>query len=397
MVQHGRHSRDGDAGQLAALVHEAALLSRHHGGQRARDELTRRLPRALTVAETELIGALGLLWSAGWAPADLAHAARRDGGAARAAVCARAVVLDAAAHDADGTTLHPRWRDQVAALEPLAVSATDGDPAHTLVALIGALGFLLCLPPLPPTVPAPGSAAAAGPDRLAGLDSRMLARVRALLAKAESTEFPDEAEAFTTKAQELITRHTLDELLLAAPAASPTPSARRLLIDDPYASLKATLLDVVAQANRCRPAYSPTFAMLTVVGFESDLDAVELLGTSLLTQATAAMVRQGSRRDRAGRSTTRSFRRAFLLGFATRIGERLAQAAADEVAASAANDRLLPMLAAREEAVDAAAHDVFGRLTRRRTTVTNAPGWVAGRAAADAASLTADSPRLPGT
>ena len=37
-------------------------------------------------------------------------------------------------------------------------------------------------------------------------DEKVLGRVRALLAKAESTTFPEEAEALTAKAQELMAR-----------------------------------------------------------------------------------------------------------------------------------------------------------------------------------------------
>ncbi|RST20878.1 bifunctional 3'-5' exonuclease/DNA polymerase [Streptomyces sp. WAC04770] len=44
----------------------------------------------------------------------------------------------------------------------------------------------------------------------------MLTRIRALLAKAEATGFPEEAEALTAKAQELMARHSIDEALLAA-------------------------------------------------------------------------------------------------------------------------------------------------------------------------------------
>ena len=42
------------------------------------------------------------------------------------------------------------------------------------------------------------------------MDEKKLSRVRALLAKAESSSFPEEAEALSAKAQELMTRHALD-------------------------------------------------------------------------------------------------------------------------------------------------------------------------------------------
>ena len=101
--------------------------------------------------------------------------------------------------------------------------------------------------------------------------------------------------------------------------------------------------------------YSPALGWVTAFGYDHDLDAVELLSASLLIQATGAMVRHGSKRDTSGRSVTRSFRRAFLLGFAQRIGERLRAATDDAVSANAeAGERLLPVLSAREDRLRAA-------------------------------------------
>ena len=51
----------------------------------------------------------------------------------------------------------------------------------------------------------------------APLDHRLLARVRALLARAELTGFDEEAEALTAKAQELITRHAIADALAHTP------------------------------------------------------------------------------------------------------------------------------------------------------------------------------------
>lgn len=79
--------------------------------------------------------------------------------------------------------------------------------------------------------------------------------------------------------------------------------------------------------------------MSTVFGFMADLDAVELLFTSLLVQANAAMLRAGAKRDAHGRSRTRAFRQSLLLAYATRIGERLSQATehAEQQAATASS------------------------------------------------------------
>lgn len=59
-----------------------------------------------------------------------------------------------------------------------------------------------------------------------------------------------------------------------------------------------------------------------------------------------------------------------------------------------ADDRLLPGLAARASAVDETLGEVFGGLTYRSISVTDAQGWQAGRAAAETASLGLDRDRL---
>lgn len=130
-------------------------------------------------------------------------------------------------------------------------------------------------------------------------------------------------------------------------------------------------------------------------GYEGDLDAVELLATSLLAQATAAIARHGSRRDAAGRSRTRSFRRSFLYGFADRIGQRLRETAEQQTAAAAAgDDRLLPVLSARDERIDAAVAQAFPHVQQRTGSVSHGGGYTAGQAAADLADLDASAGAL---
>ena len=99
------------------------------------------------------------------------------------------------------------------------------------------------------------------------MDQRMLGKVRALLQKAESTEFPQEAEALTARAQELIARYNLDEALLEAEAGGVRPDGRTVAVAHPYAGPKAMLLHVVAEANRCRSVWHRERGEATVLGF----------------------------------------------------------------------------------------------------------------------------------
>jgi hypothetical protein len=304
-------------------------------------------------------------------------------------------------------TIDETWEGQLAALDATVWwdhddewlddwSDREGQDREAVVdCALDVLHQLGTMPPIPVLCPPPGTARRGSlrPTRREGAaaDTRILDRVRALLAKAESTEFAEEAEALTAKAQQLIAQHSIDEALLAAETGSRTePGGRRVGIDNPYEQPKALLLDAVAEANRCRAVWMKEFGFATVIGFPSDIDAVELLYTSLLVQGTTVMTKEGSRQDRYGRSRTRSFRQSFLTAFAVRIRERLMAATEDasqKAADATGRDRLLPVLAARTDAVNDATDTMFPDLVARPVTANDAEGRAAGRAAADLASL----------
>lgn len=227
--------------------------------------------------------------------------------------------------------------------------------------------------------------------------SGVLHKVRALLSKAESTQFEAEAEAFTAKAQELMARYRIDRALLdsASPEHRDAPIGRRIVLSDPYAETKAVLLGVVAETNGCRAVWSKHEGFSTVFGFADELDGVEELFTSLLVQSQLALRREGSKRDQWGRSRTTRFRRSFLVAFAVRIGERLREVV-DAMVMSAGAEKgvaLVPILAARQEAVSAAAADAFPRAHSFSATASDREGWYLGRICGDQADL-AKGPRL---
>jgi len=218
------------------------------------------------------------------------------------------------------------------------------------------------------------------------IDARILTRVRALLAKAESTTFPEEAEALTAKAQQLMGRYAIDQALVdEAGGHRGSPSSRAFQVPSPYATPKFCLLAAVASANRCRAVWSKSLKQAPVFGFEVDLEAVEILYTSLLMQSTTAMVRERA----PSPSRVKAFRHAFLLGFAGRIGERLTtQAELDvEEAAAEHGQSVLPVLASRADEVDAAMRDAFPDVGTLRVTASSGLGAAAGRSAADRADL----------
>ena len=362
----------------------------------------------LPVLRARLHVCLSALWAAGWQPLDLVHVVGRRTSGAHHGVILGAIVSQYIGFD--NARIDVRWADQMSRLEvlgegtePSALFGGDQVSGRGVVKLladvrfaIDVLAVMVRLPKLERLLPPPGqgSATASSRSRAAGaptaLDGKILARVRALLAKAESTTFTSEADALTSKAQELMARHAIDLAMLDA--SSPThgaPVARRVHLDDPYVDAKSSLLSVVATENRCRAVFSPGFGFCTLFGFDADLDVVELLFTSLLTQATSSMVAADRQVDRSGRSRTRSFRQSFLISFAHRIAERLRDATESATAEARADlgDSFLPVLATRAEQVETLLDATFAKIKFRRTTISNEAGWQAGREAADVATL----------
>lgn len=330
--------------------------------------------------------ALDRLWGHGWQPADVIRSLRKDIGARHAEAVGAAVAT--AGGRRPEAAVDDRWASQVSAIWDDGPPGPDyGGRSPALRLAVESLALLLRLPPIPRlSAPTGRSRRAGGPGSAAMLD-----RVRALLAKAESTTFPEEAEALAAKAQELMARHAIDAAMLGASRATGEAGVVgwRIGVDDPYADPKSVLLSRIADANRCRSVWCKHLGSSTVFGDRADLEMVELLYTSLLVQGTDAMLRAGRDVDQFGRSRTTSFRKSFLIAYAMRIGERLAAATASVVAESTERygDALLPVLASRAEAVDESVRTVFPELEKRATAANNYAGWVAGRAAADLATL----------
>ncbi|MFE7979171.1 DUF2786 domain-containing protein [Streptomyces shenzhenensis] len=318
-------------------------------------------------------------WRRGWQPADVVRMVRRGLEDLHVQLAAELIRAQAPADRPRG----PRWAAQLAGLPAAPARGTDRFSHAT--AVLELYRLLLRLPALE----APADPPSARPDQ-GRPGARMLGRIRALLAKAEATGYPEEAEALSAKAQELMARHSIDEALLAAEApAADTPGAWRIGVEPPYEQAKAVLLDAVATANHCRAVWHEPFGFSTVVGFAADLEVVELLHTSLLVQATHAMTRAEAAQRAGGRKRTKTFRQSFLAAYAHRVGDRLTA-----VASAQAGPGLLPVLATREVAVSEQMERMFPRTTSTRLRgVSDAAGWTEGARAADRAQV-APRPRL---
>ncbi len=331
------------------------------------------------------VASLQRAYENGWQPADVLHVARRGLAAVELAPIGVLILCEANRSGAWARApLH--WVDQLRTIADTYPRRGDDPPlSATARRLLGQLLPLRMLCPPPSRWPEVRIEQADS-----GADDKVLGRIRGLLAKAESTEFTEEAETLTAKAQELMTRHAVTATLLDAAAGDRrvVVRARRIHLDRPYSKQKGLLLTTVGEANHVRTLYNAVDAIATVIGTPADLERVDLLFTSLLVQATQAMhgVRHGD-------TSSAAFRRAFLYGFAVRIGQRLTEAekAATAQAVADADARfgdLLPILTRRSDAVQAEVDRLFGpKLRSWGFTVGDLDGVAAGRSAADAAHL----------
>jgi Protein of unknown function (DUF2786) len=225
----------------------------------------------------------------------------------------------------------------------------------------------------------------------------VLRKVRKLLAKAEATDNPREAEAFSAKAVALIAVHRIDVARLADDRAADELTVRHVPIGrGAYVRARLALLQAIAGAHDAELVWQagPDGTTALLAGFASDLDAVVVLYESLHLQAATQMATV----RRATPAATQRWRRAFLFGFASRIAEVLdaarQRAAGGGPAEHPGAAARLPDLLARAERVEAYAANAFGRVVSAAAPrPALASGWDHGHRAAGRVDV--GRPRLP--
>jgi hypothetical protein len=182
--------------------------------------------------------------------------------------------------------------------------------------------------------------------------------IAALLAKAERTDNPHEAEAYLAKAQQLATLRSVDLAMVRARNARArrrvTPVSRTVQIGEPGKRANTHLVSLfvaVARANDVVIDVARNSTYVIGYGMPTDLDLVEQLWASLAHQMVEAAARYldgGTWRSQTYRSigrqqvgrwsapvvefrphTSQTARAAFYRGFVERIGARLQQARQD--------------------------------------------------------------------
>ena len=214
----------------------------------------------------------------------------------------------------------------------------------------------------------------------------LLDRVRKLLAKAEDEGCtPHEAEALTAKAAELMARYGIDRALLGSlQPGSDKPANRKFYLDNPWGAVKAHLLAGLASALRCqcillhprslsgtRPDGTFAASVVHVFGWESDLERLDILFTSLLVQMARALAAEPVP---AFGGQAKAWRRSFMLGYASAVVARVraAEAAAVKTAeaeqAAKGGPGAAVVLASRETVIKTNVNQAYPKTRKTRVT-----------------------------
>ena len=184
----------------------------------------------------------------------------------------------------------------------------------------------------------------------------LIAKVSALLAKADSTEHEPEREAFLAKAQALITRHQIEEAELRV---NPASVVERSIVIEGWGNATrgvVYLYSGIAELNRCSVGHRTGrgTARIVLFGTETDAELTCTLVEHLLPQLRLAILNDRPRS-----------RMSYSIGWTHEVLARL-KAATEAVAA--ASNALVPTNADADEAL----RNTHRLRSERRNTVDSA-------------------------
>src|SRR3972149_3198261 len=157
----------------------------------------------------------------------------------------------------------------------------------------------------------------------------MLQKIEALLRKAESTPYEEEAALFCAKAQELMERYAISEEALwqLDPSKTEKPIIESVEIKGDASWEKFSLFSVLADCNRCKAwkdtgrDYRGRTYYVRIAGYPSDVAFVEAMYASLLLQMDLACVIAEVEENYV--ESLRTWRISFTEGFVARVERRL--------------------------------------------------------------------------
>lgn len=214
--------------------------------------------------------------------------------------------------------------------------------------------------------------------------SEKLDIVRKLLAKAEGTDNPAEAQVYAEKAADLMTRYAIDGALVRTPLVDDPIQSATWTVDAPYKRAKQQLVNAIARNNSIFVLWNGTESVI-LYGRRSDIERTEFLYTNLLLQANRGLLQVYPHHyinPTAG--DVRAYRRAWLVGFASAIYQRMKKTTEEVVNSEPGTALVLADRRGEAEAFGRAQHD---NLTKIRASRVDARGYAAGKRAGHSADV----------
>lgn len=168
---------------------------------------------------------------------------------------------------------------------------------------------------------------------------RMLERVRAILSKTMDNGCTEsEAMAALAKAQELMAAYDISEAELGHTTETESALIHKDATDDPY-KIKAYLAQSVAKFTRCKGWRGNTYTNYSIAfaGLESDVAFAQWLLDTLARFVLRELKAHQAKRRALGMACPRIVSASFVMGCATRIGERLKELTPVEPIAATGN------------------------------------------------------------
>jgi len=233
------------------------------------------------------------------------------------------------------------------------------------------------------------------------MSEAMAQKIKSLLTKAERSDFPEEAEAFSAKAAELMAKHAIDQAQVMADEGKQFVDIehRRYTVGSPYSADRMYLVAQVAEAlggsayffkqprdgskTRTNSKDHNTYAAL--VGFSSDLDSIESMLESLNKQMERARARAVSRENFWGMGDKKVWNSTFIRTYAFRIGDRLKEAYEAELAVATGGAAIV--LRDKRQLIEQELQERKIGKSGKSSRQYNSRGAAAGRTAADSAVL----------
>lgn len=235
-------------------------------------------------------------------------------------------------------------------------------------------------------------------------ETKMMRQIRSALTLAENASTEGERDAAMSRAMHLMETAGIDEAMVEASRAKSEKRDKvgkmAIEFDGQQVNAKYELLTSVAFAHDLRVLvhrYGRAITGITLMGWESDLQLVSMMYTSLLLQQTS-MLDVSIREEEPGwyeRGQKTIWRRTWMRAFAHRVAQRIAQARRAAIAqhdretASSGSGSAALVVVTRKQAVENAYNEEYGDLKTRKTRklAYNNHGAESGRAAGDRAAL----------